>query len=233
MLAKTLGMSERPSFSVEYLEPPAPIDAEPLPEEFSAPRLKRALLILAGIIVVLAAAILLLPGLDSLRDRFHGAEPGWLAFAALLEVASCASYVMVFRGVFCDRMSWRTSTEIGLGELAANSLFSVGGAGGLALGAWILRRGGLPRDYIAHRTVAFFLITSLANVTFLAIGGIGLATGILHGEHNVLLGLLPAIGAVLIIVLALGAGQAAGALQRRSMRAKLAAAAGAVGDGVG
>ena len=69
--------------------------------------------------------------------------------------------------------------------------------------------------------------------TFLAIGGIGLATGILHGEHNVLLGLLPAVAAVLIIVLALGAGQAAGALQRRSMRAKLAAAAGAVGDGVG
>ena len=176
---------------------------------------------------------MLLPGLDSLRDRFHGAQPGWLAFAALLEILSCVSYVMVFRGVFCDRMSWRTSAEIGLAELAANSLFSVGGAGGLALGAWILRRGGLPRDYIAHRTVAFFLITSLANVTFLAIGGLGLATGILHGEHNVLLGLLPAVAAVLIIVLALGAGQAAGALQRRSMRAKLAAAAGAVGDGVG
>jgi uncharacterized membrane protein YbhN (UPF0104 family) len=228
-----LGVSEHPSFTVEYLKPPEPIDAEPLPDEFSAPRLKRALLILGGIVVVISAAIVLLPGLDSLRDRFHGAQPGWLAFAALLEVLSCVSYVMVFRGVFCDRMSWRTSTEIGLAELAANSLFSVGGAGGLALGAWILRRGGLPRDYIAHRTVAFFLITSLANVTFLAIGGIGLATGILHGEHNVLLGLLPAIAAVLIIVLALGAGQAAGALQRRSMRAKLTAAAGAVGDGVG
>ena len=99
-------MSERPSFSVEYLEPPVPIDAEPLPDEFSAPRLKRALLILGGIVVVIAAAILLAPGLDSLRDRFHGAQPGWLAFAALLEILSCVSYVMVFRGVFCDRMSW-------------------------------------------------------------------------------------------------------------------------------
>jgi hypothetical protein len=69
-------MSERPSFSVEYLEPPAPIDAEPLPDEFTAPRLKRALLILAGIIVVISAAIVLLPGLDSLRDRFNGARPG-------------------------------------------------------------------------------------------------------------------------------------------------------------
>ena len=64
-------MSERPSFSVEYLEPPVPIDAEPLPDEFSAPRLKRALLILGGIVVVIVAAILLAPGLDSLRDRFN------------------------------------------------------------------------------------------------------------------------------------------------------------------
>ena len=52
-------------------------------------------------------------------------------------------------------------------------MFSVGGAGGLALGAWILRRGGLPAAFIARRTVAFFLLTSLANVGFLALGGIG------------------------------------------------------------
>ena len=62
--------------------------------------------------------------------------------------------MLVFRGAFCRRISWRTSSELGLSELAANSLLSVGGAGGLALGAWILRRGGLPADYIARRTVA-------------------------------------------------------------------------------
>ena len=224
-------MSERPSFTVEYIDP-VEIEAEPLPDEFSASRLKRSLAIVVGIVLVLAAAIVLLPGLDSLRDRFNGAQPGWLALAAGLELASCASYVLVFRGVFCDRMSWRTSTEIGLSELAANSLFNVGGAGGLALGAWIMRRGGLPADFIAKRTVAFFLITSLANVGFLALGGIGLATGILHGERVVLLGLLPALAAVAIIALALGAGRVAGALQRRSMRARFVAASRAVGDGV-
>src|SRR6478672_9163007 len=215
-------MTERPSFTVEYIEPVV-IEAEPLPDEFSASRLRRSIAIVVGIVLAIAAAIVLLPGLDSLRDRFNGAQPGWLVVAAALELASCASYVLVFRGVFCDRMSWRTSTEIGLSELAANSLFNVGGAGGLALGAWIMRRGGLPADFIAKRTVAFFLITSLANIGFLAIGGIGLATGILHGEHNFLLGFLPAIAAVLIIVFALAAGRLAGALQRRSMRARLVA----------
>ena len=129
-------------------------------------------------------------------------------------------------------MSWRTSTEIGLSELAANSVLSVGGAGGLALGAWILRRGGLPAAFIAHRTVAFFLLTSLANVGFLALGGLALATGLLNGSPGLLLGLLPALAAIAAIALALAARRLAAALARRSMRAKLAAAAGAVGDGV-
>ena len=111
-------------------------------------------------------------------------------------------------------------------------MLSVGGAGGLALGAWILRRGGLPADYIARRTVAFFLITSLANVTFLALGGLALATGLLNGEPVFLLGLLPALAAIAVIALALAAGRLASALRRRSMRARLVAAAGAVGDGV-
>jgi uncharacterized membrane protein YbhN (UPF0104 family) len=140
--------------------------------------------------------------------------------------------VLVFRGVFCRRMSWRTSTEIGLSELAANSVLSIGGAGGLALGAWILRRGGLTADFIARRTVAFFLLTSLANVGFLALGGVALATGVLDGSPGLLLGVIPAVVAVLAIALALGARQLAGVLARRSMRARLAAAADAVGDGV-
>ena len=83
-------MSERPSFTVEYLEPVA-IEAEPLPEEFSASRLRRSLLILAAIVAVLAAAIVLVPGLGSLRDRLRGAQPGWLVLAAVLQLGSCAS----------------------------------------------------------------------------------------------------------------------------------------------
>ena len=224
-------MSARPSFTVEYLEPVV-LEAEPLPDEFSGSRLKRSLLIVAAIVVVVVAVIVLVPGLGSLRDRFDGAVPGWLAFAAVLQLGSCVSYVLVFRGVFCRRMSWRTSSEIGLSELAANSLFSVGGAGGLALGAWILRRGGLPAAYIARRTVAFFLLTSLANVGFLALGGAGLATGLLSGSPMRLLGIIPAVAGVAVIALALGARPVAAVLARRWMRERLVAAAEAVGDGV-
>jgi uncharacterized membrane protein YbhN (UPF0104 family) len=224
-------MSSRPTFTVEYLEP-VEVDAEPLPDEFSPSRLRRSLVVLAAVVLVVVAAVVLVPGLGSLRSRFMGAQPGWLALAAVLQLGSCAAYVLVFRGVFCRRMSWRTSTEIGLSELAANSVFSIGGAGGLALGAWILRRGGLSAAFIAHRTVAFFLLTSLANVGFLALGGVALATGVLHGSPGLLLGLIPAVAAALAIALALAAHHLAGALARRSTRAKLAATASALGDGV-
>src|SRR3954466_11532671 len=208
-------MSDPPPFEVTYIElPMAP--AEPLPEEFSTSRLKRSLLVLAGIVLVVVALIVLVPGLGSLRDRFAGAQPEWIAVAALLQLGSCAGYVLVFRGVFCRRMSWRTSTEIGLSELAANSVLSVGGAGGLALGAWILRRGGLPSAYIARRTVAFFLLTSLATMSFLAIGGLGLATGLLVDSPSVLLGLVPTVAAVAAIALALAARGVAGARDDRS-----------------
>src|SRR5690349_5223026 len=171
-------MSAERALRVTYLEPD--VSAEPLPDEFSPSTLRRSLLIVGALVLAVVGLIVLVPGLASLRDRFAGAQPQWIAVAALLQLGSCAGYVLVFRGVFCRRMSWRTSTEIGLSELAANSILSVGGAGGLALGAWILRRGGLPTAFIARRTVAFFLLTSLANVGFLALGGIGLATGLLH-----------------------------------------------------
>src|SRR3954453_1856673 len=223
-------MSSKPTLTVEYLAPE--IDPEPLPDELSPSTLRRSLLILGGIVLVVVALIVLVPGLASLRDRFAGAQPGWLVFAALLQLGSCMGYVLAFRGVFCRHMSWRTSTEIGLSELAANSVLSVRGGGGLALGAWILRRGGLPNEFIARRTVAFFLLTSLANVGFLALGGIGLATGLLGDSPSFLLGLIPAVAAVAAIALALAAGHLAAALARRSMRTSIVAAAEAVGNGV-
>jgi uncharacterized membrane protein YbhN (UPF0104 family) len=223
-------MGTGPVIAVEYLEPM--VEAEALPEEFSPSSLRRGLLIVGGIVIAVGALIVLVPGLGSLRDRLAGAQPAWIALAAALQLGSCAGYVLVFRGVFCQRMSWRTSTEIGLSELAANSLLSVGGAGGLALGAWILRRGGLTAAFIARRTVAFFLLTSLANVGFLVLGGLGLATGLLGDSPSFLLGLIPAIAGLGAIALALAARSLATRLARRPMRTRVVAAAEAVGEGV-
>jgi uncharacterized membrane protein YbhN (UPF0104 family) len=126
----------------------------------------------------------LTPGLGSLRSRLSHASWGWLALGVVLELLSTLSYVVVFRSVFCPRMDWRTSYQIGMAEQAANSLLPAGGAGGLALGAWALRRGGTPADHIARRTIAFFLLTSLANLGGLILFAVAFALGILGDDEQ-------------------------------------------------
>ena len=224
-------MAEQAKVTAIYLEP-TEVDAEALPGEFSDRNVRRSLLIVGGAAAAVVALVALLPGLSSLRESFAGAEPAWIWLGVGLELLSCASYVLVFRAVFCDRMGWRTSTEIGLSEQAANSLLSVGGVGGLALGAWILRRGGLPTDEIGRRTVAFFLLTSLVSVSVLALAGIALAGGLASGPENPLLGIVPAIAGVGAIALALSARRVARGLQARSERRRLQAILGAVAGGV-
>jgi uncharacterized protein (TIRG00374 family) len=122
--------------------------------------------------------------------------------------------------VFCRRMSWRVSLQIGMSELGANALFPTGGAGGLALGAWALKRGGMPTDEVARRTVAFFLLTSVANVVGVIVVGVGLALRLFPGETNLLLTVLPAAIAALSIGAAVLAGRTAPRLHRRLTRAE-------------
>ncbi len=150
-----------------------------MPEELSPRHMRMRLVQLGGIIAVVAGVILLMPGHDGLRDQLAAASPAWFALAAVLEVASALSYVVIFRAVFCPRMPWRMSYQIGMAEQAANSLLPAGGAGGLALGVWALRRSGMSADHIARRTVAFFLLTSLANFATLIVFAAGFAVGLL------------------------------------------------------
>jgi uncharacterized protein (TIRG00374 family) len=158
--------------------------AEPLPDSFDTRHLRARLLELA---VLLAAVVLLVvfgPGLGELRTQFSEASPWWLLAAAVFEVLSALSYVVIFRAVFCPKMTWRLSYQIGMSEQAANSLLPAGGAGGLALGAWALHRGGMSSEHIGRRTVAFFLLTSIANVWTLIAFAALFAVSAIHGDRS-------------------------------------------------
>jgi uncharacterized protein (TIRG00374 family) len=177
-----------------------------MPDEASPRRVKRGIVRLGALIVFAVVVITLLPGLGSLRHRFDDAQIGWIVVGFALELLSTLAYVPAFRAVFCTRMTWGTSTTIALSEEGANSLLPVGGAGGLALGAWALRRGGVPAAEVGRKTVAFFLLTSVPNVLSLGVLGIGLAIGGLPRHVSLALALVPAavaVGAV-IVTLALG-----------------------------
>ena len=152
------------------------------------------------LIAVLVLAAVLAPGLDSVRDELRAADPGWLALAVVLELLSCASYILMFRPIFCRSMSWRTSAEIGGAEIGMGSVLPASGIGGLALGAWILHRRGMDPDRIARRSVAFFLIKSSVNFFAVAVIGALLATGLVGPDLSLWLTALPAALAALLIV---------------------------------
>ena len=186
-----------------------------IPEALGRRKLGRQLLLLSLILLAIVAVVTLLPGLESLRTRLSHAKPGWLALGVGLKVLSGLGYVAIFRMVFCRRMSWRVSYQIGMSEVGANALLPTGGAGGLALGAWALKRGGMPASEIARRTAAFFLLTSVANVVGVVVIGAGLAAGVFPGETNLALTALPATIAAAAIVGSLLAGRGAARLHRR------------------
>jgi uncharacterized membrane protein YbhN (UPF0104 family) len=81
-------------------------------------------------------------------------------------------------------MSWRLSYQIGMSEQAANSVLSLSGTGGLALGAWALSRGGMSAEHIGRKSVAFFVLTSLANVAAVIVFAALYAAGVLHNDRN-------------------------------------------------
>ena len=186
-----------------------------VPAELNRRKVRKQLLFLTGVVLLVVAVVTLLPGLDGLRARLSHADPAWLALGAGLKVLSGLGYVAIFRMVFCRRMSWRVSYQIGMSEMGANALLPTGGAGGLALGAWALKRGGMPTAEIARRTAAFFMLTSVANVAGVVVIGLGLAVRVLPGETNLALTLLPAAIAAAAIVGSLLAGRSSAGLHRR------------------
>jgi uncharacterized membrane protein YbhN (UPF0104 family) len=183
----------------------------PLPSELNPHRLQRRLAALLVVGAILALLLAVAPGLGELRATLSRAAPGWLAVAVALEALSCVSYVLLFRPVFCRRMSWRRSWQIGWSELAVGSLVPASGASGLALGAWVLHQGGMAADRIARRSVAFFLIKSSVNFVAVAVLGLLLAVGVLGPELSLWLTALPAamslaVMATVLLVPRLGPG---------------------------
>lgn len=149
-----------------------------LPSEFQARSLRRRVLQALAALAVLVAIVLFAPGLGEVRERLASGDPGWLALATLFEGLSFASYVLMFGPIFCAGLSRRRSWQIGGSELAMGSLVPASGAGGLALGAWILHKGGMDGERIARRSVAFFLIKSGVNFVAVAVVGTVMALGV-------------------------------------------------------
>src|SRR3954470_22453751 len=96
-----------------------------------------------------------------------------------------ASYVALFRGVVGEKvihLEWSESYQITMAGLAATRLFSAGGAGGILLSYWALRKAGMERRRAVCRMVAFLVVLYSVYVLALVIFGILLRTGVLSGS---------------------------------------------------
>ncbi|HEY2655820.1 MAG TPA: lysylphosphatidylglycerol synthase transmembrane domain-containing protein, partial [Solirubrobacteraceae bacterium] len=173
------------------------------PPQVDAAKARRSLrngfitLVLAGALVV--GLLLAVPGLKGVASTVSNMKAQWVLVAVLLEILSCASYVLAFLQVF-DRAPFRVGARIALSEEAFGAAVSLGGVGSLAVGGWLMiERGSNPRR-IAERSAVLFLYTSAINVITLVLAGLGLFLG-LPGPSSPLLGIVPAaLGAVVLVL---------------------------------
>jgi len=176
-------------------------------------RLRNGLISLAVFFAMVVALLLAVPGLRSAGEKITDANLAWIAAGVGFELLSCAGYVIVFELVF--QMARGFSRRLSLSELAVNSVVSVSGIGGLALGAWVLRTKGISVERIARRSVLLFVLTSAVNVSAVALIGIPMWLGLLPGTRDTLLTLLPAALAVAVILSTLAIAGLAGRLATR------------------
>ena len=171
------------------------------PEQVGDPShsLWRGLISLAILIAIVVGLLLAVPGLHGVADVVGEMNAGWLVLAVVLEILSCVGYIIAFLQVF-ERAPVRFGARVALSELAFGAAVSLGGAGSVAVGAWLLiERGGDPAR-IAERSAVLFLLTSAINVFTLILVGLGLYVGILPGPSNPLLSLVPALGGIVVLV---------------------------------
>jgi uncharacterized membrane protein YbhN (UPF0104 family) len=171
--------------------------------------------LLLAVVLLIVAIYVVLPkvvGLENVLERLTEANWYWIAIAPAFSALAFCSYAVLFRGVVGgrdedlvhERLDYRTSLDVTLGGFVATSLFSAGGAGGIALTYWALRKAGMSRRRAACRMVAFlallYSVYLLALVTF----GVLLRTGVLHGDNPAGGTIVPAAvgGAVLLLLAA-------------------------------
>jgi uncharacterized membrane protein YbhN (UPF0104 family) len=169
------------------------------------PKVAQQLLTLALLVALGLALLASVPGLRSVVAQIAQISPIWLGLAVLLELASDVSFVVLFRRFF-DRLPGRDARALAWTEQATGALLPGGGAGGLAIGGWLIHLAGAPTEWIVRRSGGLFFLTSAVNAATVIAAGLVVILGA-SGPHDFVLAGLPTllVGAVTIAVLALPA----------------------------
>jgi uncharacterized protein (TIRG00374 family) len=176
------------------------------------PLLSTKRLLQTGVIVVilLVGIYFLFPklvGLGDSLDKLGEADPLWIGIAIVFSIASYATYIALFKAVVGGdalKFTWGETYEINMAGVAASLLLSAGGAGGVALTYWALKKAGMGGRDAARRMIAFVSLHYAFYPLALIVFGLLLRTGVLDGEHSVELTIIPAaVAGVLLVIGAL------------------------------
>lgn len=188
-------------------EPVEPDTREEAPAELPLVTTRRLVQTLVLVVLLLVAIYFLVPklvGLDAAISSLGEADPIWIAVAIGFNVLAYATYIALFKAVVGGdalRLNWPETYEINLAGLAATRLFSAGGAGGIALTYWALRKAGMRRRDVGRRMVAFLALQYAFYPLALILFGVLLRTGVMNGKDSLELTVIPAgiAGALLVV----------------------------------
>ncbi len=158
------------------------------------------------VFVLLGAIYFLFPkliGLSNALGKLDDADPLWIGIAIGFNVVAYATYIALFKAVVGGdalRLTWKETYEINMAGVAGTLLFSAGGAGGIAITYWALRKAGMPRRDVARRMVAFVSLHYAFYPIALIVFGVLLRTGVLNGKSSVELTIIPAGVAGLLLI---------------------------------
>jgi uncharacterized membrane protein YbhN (UPF0104 family) len=158
----------------------------------------------AGLLGVLVVSLMLgVPALQPVVREIRDMNPWWVGGGVALELASCVSYVVLFR-LFFDRVAAPDARALAWTSMASGVLLPGGGVGALAIGGWLMHLTGAPVRWIVRRSSGIFFLTSAVNGA--AIIGAGmLLLGGSSGPHDFARAGLPLLAAALITLLIVAA----------------------------
>jgi len=166
--------------------------------------LKRRLITVGLLLVAGGTALLAVPGLHEAAREASSVNVLWLGGGVALELASCLSFLAIFRRFFGE-LPTREARRLAWIEMGSGALLPGGGVGSLAAGGLLLRRGGMSVRQIVERSSGLFFLTSGTNVLALESGAVLLPLGVGGGPTGLALTVIPAVigaaGVVLVLTI--------------------------------
>jgi uncharacterized membrane protein YbhN (UPF0104 family) len=147
--------------------------------------------VLGALLLAGATALLAVPDLRAAAHRAASISPGWLIGAVALELASCLSFLAIFRR-FLTELPAPEARRLAWIEMGSGALLPGGGVGSLAAGGLLLRRGGMSTSRIVEKSSGLFFLTSGTSVLALEGAALLLVLDVGGGRHGLALTVIPA-----------------------------------------